>query len=260
MAHISFSELKNWALCPYNHKLSYIDRIRLFQGNEYTAFGTAIHNTCEKLVSLKDPKDLDAKNYFTLEFLKELETLKEKGISLRADMVNSMREQGLMLVDQIIPALYDYFGTFELISAEEQLLVPISEFSLQEYNFKGYIDLVLKTPDGKYHVIDWKTCSWGWDMRKKADPILNYQLTLYKRFFGQKHNIELKDIETHFALLKRTAKKDNIEIFRVTSGPKKMKNALNLMTKALYNITKQNYLKNRLSCKQCDFYQTQYCN
>ena len=136
---------------------------------------------------------------------------------------------------------------------------PIHEFDAVKYNFKGFIDVVLKTPDGKYHVIDWKTCSWGWDMRKKSDPILSYQLTLYKRFFAQKHNVEFKDVETHFALLKRTAKKNNVEIFRVTSGPKKMKNALNLMTKALYNITKKNYLKNRLSCKQCDFYQTQHC-
>ena len=259
MAHISFSELKNWALCPYNHKLSYVDRIRLFQGNEYTAFGTAIHDTCERLLTLKESEELDAKNYFTLQFLKELEGLKEKGIELRSDMVTSMRTEGLMLVEKVLPALYDHFGSFELISAEEKLMVPIHEFEAVKYNFKGFIDVVLKTPDGKYHVIDWKTCSWGWHMRKKSDPILSYQLTLYKRFFAQKHNIELKDIETHFALLKRTAKKDNVEIFRVTSGPKKMKNALNLMTKALYNITKRNYLKNRLSCTRCDFYQTEHC-
>lgn len=259
MAHISFSELKNWAQCPYFHKLTYVDKIRLFEGNEYTAFGTAIHSTCEKLLLLKEEEELDAKNYFTLEFIKELEALKEKGIELRSDMVNSMRDQGTMLVTKVLPALYDHFGSFELVSAEEALMVPITEFTAKEYSFKGFIDVVLKTDDGKYHVIDWKTCSWGWDQRRKADPILNYQLTLYKRFFGQKYNIEMKDIETHFALLKRTAKKDNVEIFRVTSGPKKMKNALNLMTRALYNITKKNYLKNRLSCKQCDFYQTQHC-
>ena len=32
--------------------------------------------------------------------------------------------------------------------------------------FKGFIDLVVKTPDGKYHIIDWKTCSWGWDAQR----------------------------------------------------------------------------------------------
>jgi len=49
MSHVSFSALKNWDFCPFYHKLTYIDRIKLFKGNVYTAFGTALHETCEKL-------------------------------------------------------------------------------------------------------------------------------------------------------------------------------------------------------------------
>jgi len=48
MSHISFSELKNWSFCPFYHKITYIDKIRGFAGNEYTAFGSAIHDVCEK--------------------------------------------------------------------------------------------------------------------------------------------------------------------------------------------------------------------
>ena len=33
--HISYSELKIWAQCPYKHKLMYIDKIKGFIGNEY---------------------------------------------------------------------------------------------------------------------------------------------------------------------------------------------------------------------------------
>ena len=80
-------------------------------------------------------------------------------------------------------------------------------FSLDKLVFKGYIDLVIKTTDGKYHVIDWKTCSWGWDREKKNSKLITYQLTLYKKFFCQKHNIDPSLVETHFALLKRTAKR-----------------------------------------------------
>ena len=65
-----------------------------------------------------------------------------------------------------------------------------------------------------------------------------YQLTFYKFFYAQKHNINPDMIETHFALLKRTAKKDNVEIFRVTSGEKKTENAFNVLSKALNNIDK----------------------
>ena len=121
---------------------------------------------------------------------------------------------------------------------------------------------MIKTADGKFHIIDWKTCSWGWNQRRKADPMTTYQLTLYKHFFAKKHNIEEDLIETHFALLKRTAKKDRVEIFRVTSGDKKTKNALNLLHKALHNIQKCNCMKNRLSCTSgygCDLYKTEHC-
>ena len=72
-------------------------------------------------------------------------------------------------------------------------------------------------------------------------------------------NIDLKDIETYFALLKRTAKKNHVEFFRVTSGPKKTQNALKLLNTALYNIKKKRYIKNRLSCARCDFRHTEHC-
>ena len=122
---------------------------------------------------------------------------------------------------------------------------------------KGFIDLVIKTDDGKYHVIDWKTCSWGWDARRKNDKMVTYQLTLYKNYFCQKHNIDPQNVETYFALLKRTAKKNNVEFVKVSSGNVKMKNAVNLVTKALYNITQKNYMKNKLACSKCEFYGSQ---
>ena len=82
---------------------------------------------------------------------------------------------------------------------------------------------------------------------------------MYKKHFCQKHKVDPNNVETHFALLKRTAKKDNVEIFRVTSGPRKTKNANNLLHKALSNITSKNYIKNRSSCQNCEFYKTKHC-
>lgn len=128
-----------------------------------------------------------------------------------------------------------------------------------ERKFKGFIDLVIKTDDGKYHVIDWKTCSWGWDAKKRSDRLITYQLTLYKKFFCEKHGIDPNDVETHFALLKRTAKKDNVEIFRVTSGERKTENAKKLLNDAIVNIENQNFIKNRTSCTYCEFNNTEFC-
>jgi len=242
MPHISFSELKIWNECPGKHKLVYLDKIDSFKGNEHTAFGSAVHSTCEQLV---ENNIKNSEEYFQEQFLKELREL-PKDLDLNKNLISDMRSQGQMLMKYVLPVLKEYFGDYSLVSVEERLFEPIADY--KDYNFKGFIDLVLKTSDGKYHIIDWKTCSWGWDSRRKSDRMTTYQLTLYKHFFGLKHKIESDNIETHFALLKRTAKNNNAEIFKVTSGNKKTKNALKLLNKSLYNLNKKSYIKNRLAC------------
>ena len=254
MPHISFSELKIWAECPFKHKLMYIDKIKGFIGNEYTAFGGAIHSLCENALLGKLPQD-DYEEYFQHVFREEL---KKVPVS-KPKLVMEMLSQANRISPEVIPAVQEYFGNFQVVSVEERLFEKIENFEDAEYNFKGFIDFVVKTEDGKYHIVDWKTCSWGWDAERRSDRLTTYQLTLYKKFFCQKHNIDPKNVETHFALLKRTAKKGHVEFFRVTSGPRKTNNANDLLIKALSNINNQIKFKNRMSCDRCDFRKTEHC-
>jgi len=255
--HISYSELKTWAECPFKRKLIYLDRVRKFIGNEFTAFGRAIHAVCEHAVENRLPED-DYEDYFEMQFLKELKDLKGT-IEFRKNLVEDMRSQGKAMLPHIMPILAQNFEDYEVFSVEEQLYESIPAFETKPYNFKGFIDLVIKTPDGKYHIIDWKTCSWGWDSKKRSDKMITYQLTLYKKFWCAKHNIEPSLVETHFALLKRTAKKNNVEIFRVTSGPKKTSNATKLLIDALTHTENGNHVKDRRSCDKCEFNNTKHC-
>ena len=173
MPHISFSELRNWKQCAFYHKLTYIDKIAGFVGNEYTAFGRAIHDSCEKLLLEGDNGKMYG--FFMEKFEKEIEDLLIKEVELKQDLVDQMTTQGENILPFILPQIQEYFGDFEVVSTEEQLMVPLGNDV--DYKFKGFVDLVVKTPDGKYHIIDWKTCSWGWDSRKKAEPMVTYQLT-----------------------------------------------------------------------------------
>lgn len=251
--HISYSELKDWKFCPNYHKLTRIDGLSGFKGNEYTAFGTAMHSVCDRKM-LKEQFSPD--EYFLSEFGKNLSSL-DDDVGTNDKLIEQMCVQGATILPHITPAVEEKFGEgYEVISTEEKLLVPIEDTS---FNFKGYVDLVIKTTDGVYHVIDWKTCSWGWDMRKRSDPMVTYQLTLYKKYFALKHGIDASDIETHFALLKRTAKKNHVEFVDVSSGERKTNNATNLLMLAIKNIEKKRAIKNRLSCKRCQFYKTKHC-
>ena len=252
MSHISYSELKNWTTCAFYHKLVHIDKLAGFKGNEFTAFGTAIHTICEKKL-LQESAGFDL---FVEELRNNIASL-DDDVEINQKLVVDMASQGKAIIPEIEDAVEDYFGEYEVVSTEEKLFEPIDGFP--EYNFKGFIDAVIKTDDGKIHIVDWKSCSWGWDAKRRSEPMTTYQLTLYKHFYAIKHGLDPKQIETHFALLKRTAKKNRVEIFRVTSGPRKTANALELLEKALKNIIKGNYIKNRLSCRRCSFYKTADC-
>ena len=251
MPHISFSALKDWNTCAWYHKLTRIDKVKGFTGNAFTAFGNAIHDVCEKKL-LKE--EIEEEEYFLKRFEHFLGTLDEEPDQ---KLVSDMRTQGKAILPEIEDALEDYFGEYEVLGSEIPLDEPIE--GEDDFIFKGYIDGVVATPDGKVHIFDWKTCSWGWDAKRRSAPMTTYQLTLYKYFFAQKMEIDPKDIETHFALLKRTSKKDKVEFFRVTSGPRKTENATKLLKKALYNIKNKRYIKNRMSCRFCDFNKTEHC-
>ena len=255
MPHISYSELKDWVHCAFYHKLTRVDGIDGFKGNAYTAFGSAIHSVCEKKLLKEEMND----DFFVNELKKNISELDED-VEIDKKLVLDMMGQGKKIIPEIEDALNEYFEDFEVLAVEMPLYEPIE--GEDGYQFKGYIDAVVATPDGKVHIFDWKTCSWGWDSRKKSDKMVTYQLTLYKHFFCQKMEIDSTNVETHFALLKRTAKKNRVEFFRVTSGPTKIKNALKTLNMALYNIKNKRYIKNKLSCTSgfgCKFYGTEHC-
>lgn len=263
--YVSYSELRVWDFCPYYHKLFYLDKVAPDNySGPITAgpFGTAMHHVCENLVQgqlLSPESRLEA---FLSTFAKECDLLdpKSKETLLEASESQKIDEQKLQwasIFDDILPSLKEYFGEYEVIAVELPLMEPIE--GGKGWKFKGFIDLVIKTIDGKYHIIDFKTTSWGWKPEKKGDKMTTYQLTLYKIFFSQKNNVPLEDIETHFVLLKRTAKTKRVEPFRVTSGPKKIDNAKNFLLMALHNIQNRRYIKKRLKCSECKIHKTEMC-
>ena len=159
MPHISYSELKDWKFCAHYHKLTRVDKIDGFKGNEYTAFGTAMHSVCEKKLLNEEVED----DYFVKELKKNIAEL-DDDIEINKKLVLDMMGQGKRIIPEIEDALNDYFEEYEVLAVEMPLMESIE--GEDEYNFKGFIDAVVSTPDGKVHIFDWKTCSWGWDIKK----------------------------------------------------------------------------------------------
>ena len=274
--HISYSEWKNWVICPYYHKLTYIDKVKQFEGNIYTAFGKALHTLCEETLTKTEQYRSQEKITTLLkeQFVKELKALpaEEQQRAVNEFDLQQWKQHGIEIIPDLFRTLTEKFGKlgedWNVLAAEEQLYEPITEFTEADKKFKGFIDLVVHTKkDEKVHLIDWKTCSWGWRREKKSDKTLAYQLVFYKHFYAQKYEVDPKDIECHFVLLKRTAKPGKkVEFVRVTAAKKRTSDAMKSLTTALYNITKERYIKNRTSCVNCkdrpgvcEFYRTEHC-
>lgn len=258
--YISFSSLGDWKKCPFYFKLKKIDKVVEREKTIFTEFGKSIHFTLENAFTGEIKTDsLSLASFFEKDFNERMSEVSDIPMTLDPE---AFLIQGQEILSEFFQEFNNYskFSGFSLVSAEEELYEPFSYKEDGYYKFKGYIDLVIKTPDGKYHIIDFKTTTWGWDARKKSDPLVTYQLTYYKDFFAKKHNIDPADIETYFVLLKRVAKPDKkIEILRVTSGKRKTDNALKLLNECTFNIVNERFIKNKLSCVKCEFKGTIHC-
>ena len=69
------------------------------------------------------------------------------------------------------------FPDYELIANEHMLNEPAfpNDPRWKKYNFKGYIDTIIKTQNDDICLIDQKTCGWGWDAKKKNDKMKQYR-------------------------------------------------------------------------------------
>lgn len=258
MNHISFSAIKDWSICPFKFKLLWVDRVSKFCGTEHTTFGSALHSVLEHKIANKKPKDfISWEDFFDSEFRKEIKRAYHDGApKFNNELLLQMREQGKELIPLALPALREKFGNYTVLKTELQLMEPIKE---RKYKFKGFIDLVIGSEDGKIHVIDWKTVGSAFSWKKYANTVTNYQLIYYKHFLSEKLGVEPKDICVHFVLLDRNNKKNKVVFHSITSGEKKTNNALLLLEKTLHSCDMKFYPKNRLSCKNCQFYKTKHC-
>ena len=242
--NISYSAIKTFLECPYRYKLRYVDGFKNVESNIYLIFGTALHESCE--LKIQDDS-VNEVLIFENKFKEEYDKLATKD-----EDYDKFLEQGKKLAPIVLPELRKHFGNFKLVAAEQELTSDL-EVS-KNFKFIGYADLIIQTEDGKYHIIDYKTCSWGWDFKKKNDSLLAYQLAFYKNFFAKMKNISLTEVETHFVLLKRTARINQVEVVDVSCTHKRVSNAFKVLNNCVINVEKENFPKNKLSCEYCQYY------
>lgn len=257
--HISYSELHSWADCSYRHKLQYIDKINMFRPSYHLAFGTACHAALEDYLKTRVMNANLAHEQLDKLWRPEFARAepKEKDFSL-----DKLKQQATEILGEIPEFLEKTFPGWELVGAEQALYEAIDAKGAK---FKGYIDCIIKSKDKKgkelVWILDWKTSGSGWHPMKKQDPLTGLQLTLYKNFWMQKDGqLSLKDVRCGFVILKRKVKPTkHCELLKVSVGEVTLKRGLRMITSMLMSMERRLHIKNRNSCKFCDFFETEHC-
>jgi len=237
---ISFSEWQSFRNgCKFRWGLDYLENHRYEPENKiygiYLDFGTSIHEAIEHHKTREEPiTEGSAKELFEGKF-RELYAANRDKYRGRERAAN--HEEFVNAGKRIIEHLKacEELTSAEVVFNEHELKLPIEREDDVRIEFKGYIDMVIRTKDrrGKHvlYVVDFKTCSWGWDQEKKQDRDKQFQLFLYKHFLCKKFDIDPTQVRCAFVLLKRAPRKgDNaIEFFPVSAGPVSVQRALDEM-------------------------------
>lgn len=257
--YISFSEWKLFRNeCQWRWKLDYLEKHRRANYGVYLDFGTSIHEAIEHYKTRKNPVTVDEAVLLFRSKWKELWTANspkyaEKDLKIKFEDLDAAGERILRRMHELTE-----FWDAEVVYNEYPLHIPIERDDGLEINFKGFIDMVIKTKDKRgnpvLYVVDFKTCSWGWTAEKRQDRELQYQLFLYKHYLCKKFNLDPKNVRCAFVLLKRTPRKDDLplEFFPVSAGPVSVQRALDELNKDItriaYAVKNNKYEKNRKSC------------
>ncbi len=268
--HVSYSEVSTWQACPWRHKLAYIDGLSEQDPSPYLDYGTIVHDAAEKFLN-GGGIDIDTthkrikaawkkRGFDTQEFVEAQTRRAEKqGWKYRHVSLDGWLASAKNSLEQLPDFLNEKFPGWKPCAAEHKLYEPIE--GSEEGLFKGFIDCVIELPNGKHVVIDWKTAGpRGWSRDQKRDFLKLAQIMLYKHYWMKVTGKPSNQVKACFVLLKRDSKPGkSVDIVEVSSGPTSMAKANKMVSGMLKGMKVGFSIKNRMSCKFCEFADTQHC-
>jgi hypothetical protein len=273
---VSYSQYSTFKTCPYSWYLSYVKKLKKYEGNINTVFGTAIHETLQLYIKTLYDKNADEADSLNLmDIFKNSfdENIKKENLNVNELEYNEFYTDGEEIIKYFTAPKnrLKYFPSkkYEVLGIELPLEVKLKNETIQ---YSGYIDIALKDKQtNKILILDLKTSSRGWnEYQKKDDKKLN-QLLLYKIFYSKLYNIDIKNIDVEFIVLKRKLlenvdfPQNRLQKIVPSNGTVSCKTASNDFNDFLNiafkdgkrNENVEDYPrtpgKNRKNCKYCDF-------
>lgn len=232
---ISYTQYSQYAACPRQWKLNYIDKVGVKTSNINLVFGTAFHQTLQTYltvmysdsVKVADALDIDEILYTNMvtEFTKQ----KESGfqLAITREEMEEYYTDGLNIFAELMKKRTQFFSSrkVKLIGVE----VPIDIVAALNINknvmMVMYLDIVLwDEKSNSIQIIDLKTSKKGWGDYQKKDKVKSNQVILYKKYYSEHYGVPTENIKAYFFIVKRKIDIDSIypqrriQIFEPSNG------------------------------------------
>ena len=212
MAKVSYSQYGMYTTCQEQYKLNYIDKLGTSSANIHTIFGSAMHETIQHFlevmygVTKKQALQMNLegmlKDKLVEHFNKENEKMEEGMYPCTKEELGEFFEDGKLILQYFrnkLDKLYSKSG-FRLVAIE----MPLNAEIKPGVHFIGFIDIILEDlSDNTIIIIDLKTSTKGWSQYQKNDKVKTSQMLLYKKFYSEKYNLPLDQIQVEYQILKR---------------------------------------------------------
>lgn len=257
-------------------KLNYLDKLGTFQGNIYTIFGSALHETIQaylvayynKTIKIADSLPLgDILQYRMEENYKQTKENSEVPVEVTLEEMKSFYQDGLNIIEEFLKRKNSYFPKkdHELLGIELDI-----DFNLpKDMRFVGFMDVVIHNKKtGRVRIIDIKTSTHGWNKYMKADKNKTNQLLLYKKFFSKQRDIPEDKIDIEYLILKRKLYENiqypqkRLQVFSPASGKPSLNKVITRLQEFIDDcfddkgeLIQKDYFKNvsTKNCKYCEF-------
>lgn len=236
MIKLSHSSVVVYQFCPYAYYLSRKLFLKPFIPMRWALVtGVAFHNLINKMYDTED---------FSYQFLRR----GWKPCFMDAMEKEASAFQSTAGWEEQLQAGYVLIATFYKFAKENGYLVKplatewVFEVAYKGFKIKGIIDLIIKTPDGKVHILDFKT---GWGKISDDKLAVHPQLTLYHWGVLQGMGIKADKVGLFFprqkaVRLSTRCEDDHIQL-------------LDEYTKVAESITKEDFHPETGQCAQCEY-------
>ena len=282
--HISYSQLSSFATCEKQWYLTYVKKLAPYQPSIHAVFGTAMHETIQSWLEVLYHDKVKSANEMNLDALlyeNMIKAYKGQKAQNGHEHFTNQEEMNMFYLDgkHILNFLKKKRGGY--FSTKHTYLAGVETLLYQELRpgvmFKGLIDLVFYNEYlDEWTIMDIKTSTSGWNKFAKNDDKRKSQILLYKEFFSRQFNIPIEKINVEYFIVKRkvpveaefASMQKRVQEFRPTDGPRKMKQAVNLMENFVHkavdmegNYIDKEYPTNpsRDACRFCAIKEMRLC-